>query len=147
MKKKMTLKTIRCKRADDVILVREGPNTQSVVNALMHGVPCGHRHLIVVGHAKFVERATEVPADFADTMELQVQAETAYQNNPLARVFVQTLAQQLGGEPSREFIHAVLAHARLLNLLAKGQLTVESKTKEAERKPGPAIYLPPGVRP
>lgn len=108
--------TIRCKRPDDVLLVRPGPDAKSVVDALLAGVKCGHGHLVVVGKASFARREDLPPMPDA----LRCQAVIAYQVYPVAKVLVDTLAQQLGVAVDEVMVGDALGHPELLEMIRNG---------------------------
>lgn len=113
---KNKVNAIRCKRPDDVLLVRPGPEAKKVVDALLAGVKCGHGHLVVIGKASFTRREDLPPMPD----EIRKRAVIAYQVYPIAKVLVDTLAQQLGVAVDEVMVGDALGHPELLEMIRVG---------------------------
>ncbi len=130
----MKTKLIRCKREDDVVVIHPGAGAGRLAQAFMNNpASCGHKHLIVVGNPRFAPRE-----EMAESL-LAAGAADAYQNNPLAKVFVDTIADQYGlglGGVTENLVVAVLGHKDLLAVLH------EARHVQAERNAKPKTILP-----
>ena len=122
---KKQVKFIRCKRRDDILVVDPGQHAESVVEAITSAptsVKCGHPHMIVIGKASFITRPMEWVSP--------AHAILAYDTFPLARVFVDALALQLGVAVDDIMKNDVLGHLTILRLLNEGSKRAEERSKK-----------------